>query len=176
MDIKRYSNLQKLFAVTAYVLRFTNIIRRIDSTNTKHLTTFELAWASLKLLRAVQYEAFLVEISNLKSQSHRLSLVAAAKVIFRWRSVSKMWWTHAQCAPVRTSKISVSFFYHPNTTSQALWYYRLTQHNTTVVSIPPLQQCVSATGYCQADNVSDHYSESVSFAGRPTRYLTLHLL
>ena len=75
MDIKRYSSLQKLLAVTAYVLRFTNIIRRIDSTNTKHLTTFELARASLKLLRAVQYEAFLVEISNLKSQSHRLPLV-----------------------------------------------------------------------------------------------------
>ena len=75
MDIKRYSSLQKLLAVTAYVLRFTNIIRQIDSTNTKHLTTFELARASLKLLHAVQYEAFLAEISNLKSQSHRLPLV-----------------------------------------------------------------------------------------------------
>ena len=39
------------------------------------LTTFELARASLKLLRAVQYEAFLAEISNLKSQSHCLPLV-----------------------------------------------------------------------------------------------------
>ena len=75
IDIKRYSSLQKLLAVTAYVLRFINTIRRIDSVNTKHLTTFELARAHLTLLRAAQHDTFLVEITNLKSQSHRLTLV-----------------------------------------------------------------------------------------------------
>ena len=75
LDIERYSSLQKLLAVTAYVLRFTNIIRQRVSTNMKHLTTIELAKANIKWLHAVQHEAFFAEISNLKSQSPRLPLV-----------------------------------------------------------------------------------------------------
>ena len=75
LDIERYSSLQKLLAVTAYVLRFINIIRQRVSTNMKHLTTIELAKANIKWLHAVQHEAFFAEISNLKSQSPRLPLV-----------------------------------------------------------------------------------------------------
>ena len=42
MKIERYSTLQKLLAVTAYVLRFVNTTRSIASINTKHLTKSEL--------------------------------------------------------------------------------------------------------------------------------------
>ena len=70
-----YSSLQKLLAVTAYVLRFINATRHLSSIRSKHLTTLELSKANLKWLYTVQHEVFYTEISNLKSQSPYLPLV-----------------------------------------------------------------------------------------------------
>ena len=75
MDVTKYSSLQKLLAVTAYVLRFINTTRQL-SHNTGHLTTFELANAKLKWLYTIQHEVFPEEIANLQSSSRsRLPLV-----------------------------------------------------------------------------------------------------
>ncbi|XP_065891652.1 uncharacterized protein [Dysidea avara] len=75
MDVTKYSSLQKLLAVTAYVLHFINTTRQL-SHNTGHLTTFELAKAKLKWLYTIQHEVFPEEIANLQSLSHsRLPLV-----------------------------------------------------------------------------------------------------
>ena len=75
MDVTKYSSLQKLLAVTAYVLRFINKTRQL-SHNTGHLTTFELAKAKLKWLYTIQHEVFPEEIANLQSSSRsRLPLV-----------------------------------------------------------------------------------------------------
>jgi len=75
IDIERYNNLNKLLAVTAYVLRFVNNTRHVLPASTEHLTPAELSRANLKILEAVQHSQFPMEISNLTSKSHRLPLV-----------------------------------------------------------------------------------------------------
>jgi len=75
MVISKYSSLQKLLAVTAYVLRFIAIIQK-GIHNTGHLTPSELSKAKLKWLYTIQHEVFPEEIANLQSQSRsRLPLV-----------------------------------------------------------------------------------------------------
>ena len=75
MDISKYSSLQRLLAVTAYVFRFVNTTRQLCH-STGHLTPSELSKAKLKWLHTIQKEVFPEEIANLKSQSdNRLSLV-----------------------------------------------------------------------------------------------------
>jgi len=75
MVISKYSSLQKLLAVTAYVLRFIAIMQK-GIHNTGHLTPSELSKAKLKWLYAIQHEVFPEEITNLQSQSRsRLPLV-----------------------------------------------------------------------------------------------------
>ena len=68
MVISKYSSLQKLLAVTAYVLRFIAIMQK-GIHNTGHLTPSELSKAKLKWLYTIQHEVFPEEIANLQSQS-----------------------------------------------------------------------------------------------------------
>ena len=72
MDIAKYSSLQRLLAVTAYVLRFT----QHPNNTVRHLTPSELTTAKLKWVQAIQHEVFSEEITNLQSRSrNRLPLV-----------------------------------------------------------------------------------------------------
>ena len=75
IDIKRYSSLKRLLAVTAYVLRFVNNTRHLLTVSTRYLTPAEMSTANLKVLEAVQHAEFPREISNLTSKSRRLPLV-----------------------------------------------------------------------------------------------------
>ena len=75
INIEMYSSLQKLLAVTAYVLRFIHNTRHLSPVNTPHLTSAELSRANLMLLQAFQHTQFPTEISNLTSKSCRLPLV-----------------------------------------------------------------------------------------------------
>ena len=75
MDVSKYSSLGKLLAVTAYVLRFIDIIKGLDSIKAKYLTQLELTKANLKWLHTIQHEIFSADITNLKSHSRRLPLV-----------------------------------------------------------------------------------------------------
>ena len=75
MYVSKYSSLGKLLAVTAYVLRFIDIIKGLDSVKAKHLTPSELTKANLKWLHTIQHEIFSAEITNLQSRSRRLPLV-----------------------------------------------------------------------------------------------------
>ena len=68
IDVSRYSSLQKLLAVTAYVLCFINITQWLDHM-TGHLTPSELSRANLKWLHTIQREVFSEEIANLNLQS-----------------------------------------------------------------------------------------------------------
>ena len=67
IDVSRYSSLQKLLAVTAYVLCFINITQWLDHM-TGHLTPSELSRANLKRLHIIQHEVFSEEIANLYLQ------------------------------------------------------------------------------------------------------------
>ena len=58
IDIERYNTLQKLLAVTAYVLRFINNTRHVQPVDTQHLSPAELSRANLKVLEAVQRAEF----------------------------------------------------------------------------------------------------------------------
>ena len=72
MDIAKYSSLQRLLAVTAYVLCFT----QHPNNTVGHLTPSELTMAKLKWVQAIQHEVFSEEITNLQSRSrNRLPLV-----------------------------------------------------------------------------------------------------
>ena len=75
MDVSKYSSLGKLLAVTAYVLRFIDIIKGLNSIKAKHLTPSELTKANLKWLHTIQHEIFSAELTNLQSRSRRLPLV-----------------------------------------------------------------------------------------------------
>ena len=75
MDVSKYSSLGKLLAVTAYILRFIDITKGLDSVKAKHLTPSELTKANLKWLHTIQHEIFSAEITNLQSRSRRLPLV-----------------------------------------------------------------------------------------------------
>ena len=79
IDIEKYSSLQRLLAVTAYVLHFIDIARHLSHT-VGHLTPLELSRAKLKWLQAIQHKAFPEEIVNLQSQS---SIGAAVKTVLR---------------------------------------------------------------------------------------------
>jgi len=75
MDISKYNCLQKLLAVTAYVLCFITITRKLTH-STGHLTPSELSKAKVKWLHTIQQEVFPDEIVNVQSQSrNRLPLV-----------------------------------------------------------------------------------------------------
>ena len=74
-DIERYSNLEKLLAVTAQLLCFVNNTRNVLPVSTQHLTPTELSTTNFKLLKAIQHAEFPREISNLTSKSCRLPLV-----------------------------------------------------------------------------------------------------
>ena len=75
IDIERYSSLQRLLAVTAYVFRFVHTTRCTSPATTPHLTSAELSRANQELLKAVQHSQFPMEISNLTSKSRHLPLV-----------------------------------------------------------------------------------------------------
>ena len=76
IDINNYSNLTKLLAVTAYVLRFTNNAKHTSPNSATHLSPAELSLANMKWVHAVQHEQFSAEIQNLQqSKSPQLSLV-----------------------------------------------------------------------------------------------------
>jgi len=73
INIAKYSSLQRLLAVTAYVLRFT---QHLSNNTVRHLTPSELTRASMKWLQAIQQEVFSEEIANLQKQpQNRLPLV-----------------------------------------------------------------------------------------------------
>ena len=76
IDINTFSNLNKLLAVTAYVLRFIYNIRQptlLRKLGT--LTPSNLTQANLKWIHQVQHTVFSEEIANLKSSQNRLPLV-----------------------------------------------------------------------------------------------------
>ena len=76
IDINTFSNLNKLLAVTAYVLRFIYNIRQptlLRKLGT--LTPSNLTQANLKRIHQVQHTVFSEEIANLKSSQNRLPLV-----------------------------------------------------------------------------------------------------
>ena len=55
INIKRYSSLQKLLAVIAYVLHFIHNTKHLSPVSTQHLTLIQLSRENLKLLEAVQH-------------------------------------------------------------------------------------------------------------------------
>ena len=71
----RYSKLDKLFCVTAYVLRFVNAfkhrIKKESSNNDKQLTADKIDQAEQLWIRSLQAKSFLVEITFLKSHSNQ---------------------------------------------------------------------------------------------------------
>ena len=69
VNIDKYSNLTKLFSVTAFVLRFTRNCRNPNITFTGPITPAELTQAHLMWIRECQQEIFDKEISNLQAQS-----------------------------------------------------------------------------------------------------------
>ena len=71
IDITAFSNLNKLLAVTAYVLRFVNNIRQPTSLRKLGtLTPSNLTQANLKWIHQVQYTVFSEEISQTKIAYH----------------------------------------------------------------------------------------------------------
>ena len=80
VNIDKYSNLTKLFSVTAFVLRFTRNCRNPNIKFTGPITPAELTQAHLMWIRECQQEIFDKEITNLQAQSksnspNRLPLV-----------------------------------------------------------------------------------------------------
>jgi len=75
IDINKFSQLSKLLAVTAYVLRFLNNTKRTHSYSAMYLSLAELLIASVKWIHAIQHEQFLAEIQNLQSQSDKDKLL-----------------------------------------------------------------------------------------------------
>ena len=129
MDIAKYSSLQRLLAVTAYVLRFT----QHPNNTVGHLTPSELTTDKLKWLQAIQHEVFPKEIANLQSQSRNcLPSVRQLRLFLDDHELLKCG-ERIHNAPLPSSHIC----YHLSTTSQTLSYSTHMLHNTTVVLMPP---------------------------------------
>ena len=76
IDITKYSTLNKLTAVTAYVCRFIhNCKQGTTSRITGPLTVSELAQANLQWLKQIQGSVFADEITNVRAKGTRLPLV-----------------------------------------------------------------------------------------------------
>ena len=76
IDITKYSTLNKLTAVTAYVSRFIhNCKQGTTSRITGPLTVSELAQANLQWLKQIQGSVFADEITNIRAKGTRLPLV-----------------------------------------------------------------------------------------------------
>ncbi len=77
IDIVKYSKLNKLSRVTAYVLRFITLLRRKERTMAAHhLTSKELMKAEKIWIRCCQNTSFHKQIANLSSKTpRRLPLV-----------------------------------------------------------------------------------------------------
>ena len=75
IDCSRYSKLDKLLCVTAYVLRFVNAlkhrIKKESSNNDKQLTADKIDQAEQLWIRSLQAKSFLVEMTFLKSHSNQ---------------------------------------------------------------------------------------------------------
>ena len=82
IDITRFSLLNKLLAVTAYMNRFIHNSRKYSaSRQTGPLTVLELTSAKVQWLHHVKHSTFTDEIDNLISKRHRLPLVRQLKLI-----------------------------------------------------------------------------------------------
>ena len=76
IDITTFSKLDKLLAVTAYVLQFTYNIRQPTSLRRQGaLIPSDLTQANLKWIHQIQHTVFPEEITNLQSNQSRLPLV-----------------------------------------------------------------------------------------------------
>ena len=76
IDLTKFSNLNKLIAVTAYVRRFIyNSSHQGTSRVEGPLTVSELTQSNLQWIRQAQTEMFADEVANLKVKSRRLPLV-----------------------------------------------------------------------------------------------------
>ena len=67
IDVKAFSQLQKLLRVTVYCRRFVNLTRKRTQQQT-HITAIELEQARLEWVRSVQAEHFKDEIESLRAQ------------------------------------------------------------------------------------------------------------
>ena len=76
IDLTKFSTLNKLTAVTAYVSRFIHNCRQgTTSRITGPLTVSELAQANLQWLKQIQGSVFADEVTNLRAKGNRLPLV-----------------------------------------------------------------------------------------------------
>ena len=76
IDLTKFSNLNKLIAVTAYVHRFIYNSRHQGASRVEGpLTVSELTQSNLQWIRQAQTETFADEVANLKVKSRRLPLV-----------------------------------------------------------------------------------------------------
>jgi len=81
IDVTKFSKLNKVLAITAYVCRFLHNVKHPSSSRqTGPLTTSELSQANLMWIHNIQHTEFSSEIANLQSRLSRLPLVRQLKL------------------------------------------------------------------------------------------------
>ena len=75
IDISKYNDLTELLSVSAYILRFIHNCKNPAARQVGHITPNERNKANLQWIFNTQRQAYMNEIKNIKSSSHRLPLV-----------------------------------------------------------------------------------------------------